>query len=60
MTRVRVGSVVLLILGLMVIIAPATYTTSPPLVYQLGMLGTGIVMVFIALATIRIRIQEED
>ena len=54
------GSVVLLILGLIVIVAPVTYTTSPPLELQLGMLGTGIILVFIALATIRVRIQEED
>jgi hypothetical protein len=55
MTRVRPGSVVLLILGLIVIIALVTYATSPPLAIQLGMLGTGLVMVAIALATIRIR-----
>lgn len=56
----RLGSVVLLILGLVVIVAPVTYVTSPPLGVQLGMLGTGIAMVVIALATIRIRGQEKD
>ena len=60
MKRIRLGSVVLLILGLIIIVAPVTYTTSPPLAIQLGMLGTGIVMVVIALATIRVRIQEGD
>ena len=57
-SRLRLGSVILLVLGLMVIIAIGTFKPDPPPAIQLGMFVTGLVMVFIALVTIRVRYQE--
>ena len=55
MSLVRLGSVILLILGLLVIVVPVIYVPSPPLTNQLVMFGTGLTMVAFALLTIRIR-----
>jgi hypothetical protein len=52
--NMRSGSVVLLILGLMVLVASGTPVQGPNPVSQLGMFGTGLLMVVIALVTIRI------
>lgn len=54
-SRLRLGSVILLVLGLMVIIANGIFIPDSTPAFQLGMFGTGLAMVFIALATIRIR-----
>ncbi|NHI89696.1 MAG: hypothetical protein EAX87_09240 [Candidatus Thorarchaeota archaeon] len=57
MTQVRLGSVVLLILGLMVIVASVTYIPGPAPALPLGMFGTGVILIVIALSTIRFRDQ---
>lgn len=55
MTRVRLGSVVLLILGLVEIIASITYVPGPAPALPLLMFGTGVIFVVLAILTIQIK-----
>lgn len=55
MTRVRLGSVILLVLGLVEIIASVTYVPGPTPELPLLMLGTGVVFVVVAILTIQIK-----
>lgn len=56
--RVRFGSVVLLILGLIVIVTSVAYVPGPAPVLPLLMFGTGLIFVLIGLLTLQIKNQD--